>query len=47
MKFIDFIEKKIERNELTFTLDEVKNACNKSSTGIKKGIDFYTEKKYV
>ena len=47
MKFIDFIESKIERNELTFTLDEVKNTCGKSSNDIKKEIDFYAEKKYV
>ena len=47
MKFIHFIEKKIARNELTFTLDEVKNACNKSSTDIKKEIELYAEKKYV
>ena len=47
MKFIDFIESKIAQNELTFTLDEVKNACGQSSTDIKKEIDLYTKKKYV
>ncbi|MCY4562096.1 MAG: hypothetical protein OXC03_07325 [Flavobacteriaceae bacterium] len=47
MKFIDFIEKKIARNELTFTLDEAKNACGQSVSGIKKEIEFYKEKKHV
>ena len=47
MKFIDFIESKIKRNELTFTLDEVKNACGQSSSNIIKEIDFYAKKKHV
>ncbi len=47
MKFIHFIENKIARNQLTFTLDEVKNACNQSSTDIKKEIEFYAKKKHV
>ncbi|MCY4562808.1 MAG: hypothetical protein OXC03_11065 [Flavobacteriaceae bacterium] len=47
MKFIDFIESKIKRNKLTFTLDEAKNACGQSSTDIKKEIEFHKEKKHV
>ena len=47
MKFIDFIENKTARNELTFTLDEAKNSCGQSTSDIKKEIDFYKEKKHV
>ncbi|MCY4562104.1 MAG: hypothetical protein OXC03_07365 [Flavobacteriaceae bacterium] len=47
MKFIDFIENKIARNELTFTLDEAKNTCGQSASDIKKEIEFHKEKKHV
>ncbi|MCY4562101.1 MAG: hypothetical protein OXC03_07350 [Flavobacteriaceae bacterium] len=47
MNFIDFIAKKIAKNELTFTLDEAKTACGQSTSDIKKEIEFHKEKKHV